>query len=303
MAELRYPPHQVGVGTAWTAVAAGGEHTCAVLSGQLWCWGDNDYGECATGSTSSAVVPSRSGTATDWSAVIAGYHHACGLEGSALSCWGRNREGEVGIGTTVDVDTPMPVAGAWRTVAAQSGASCGIQTSGALWCWGTSGTIVNSTAPVQVGTVTTWDTVTVGDSHICATQSDHSLWCWGGNDYGQLGYNTVSSNPQPTPKQVGTSTVWLQPAGGYQHTCAVRTDHTLWCWGHNASGQLGDGTRNDTVTPTQVGTGATWASVALGAVHTCALQMDGTLWCWGDNTFGQIGDGNGSQTAPAFVSN
>ena len=75
-----------------------------------------------------------------------------------------------------------------------------------------------------------------------------------------------------------------------EHTCAVKLDGSLWCWGANALGQLGVGSTTSSATPVQVGS-ATWTNVSGGAAHTCGVQGDGTLWCWGDNGYGQVGDG------------
>ncbi len=93
------------------------------------------------------------------------------------------------------------------------------------------------------------------------------------------------------PDQVGQATSWASVTAGGLHTCAVRTDATLWCWGNNASGQLGDGYSATRTAPAQIGA-ATWARVSAGVAHTCATRVDGTLWCWGSNQYGQLGDGS-----------
>ena len=80
-------------------------------------------------------------------------------------------------------------------------------------------------------------------------------------------------------------------AAGYGHTVEVKSDGTLWAWGWNAYGQLGDGTTNSQVSPEHIGTASNWASVSAGALHTVALKSDGTLWAWGDNYYGELGDG------------
>ena len=81
-------------------------------------------------------------------------------------------------------------------------------------------------------------------------------------------------------------------AAGYAHTCTIRTDGTLWCWGSNYSGELGDGTATSQTTPERAGTATNWAGIDAGGNFTCALRTDGTLWCWGSNTRGQLGDGS-----------
>jgi len=93
------------------------------------------------------------------------------------------------------------------------------------------------------------------------------------------------------PRKVSED-VWTRVAAGGNHTCAIREDRTLWCWGRNRYGQLGDGTGVDRAVPTQIGDVATWETVATGYAHTCATRTDHTLWCWGDNSSGQVGDGS-----------
>jgi len=111
-------------------------------------------------------------------------------------------------------------------------------------------------------------------------------------------------NTDPTPAQYSWEIVKLerlQVSAGVEHTCAVASNGTLWCWGANWSGQLGDGTNDDKNTPTQVGTGTDWESVAAGWYHTCGVKTGGTLWCWGANWFGQLGDGTAWKENPIEV--
>jgi alpha-tubulin suppressor-like RCC1 family protein len=101
------------------------------------------------------------------------------------------------------------------------------------------------------------------------------------------------------PTQV-TGTDWTAVSAGFYHTCALKTDGTLWCWGDNTSGQLGLGTAS--TTPGQVTAGtAPWTVVTAGQSHTCALQADGTLWCWGENADGQLGIGSNLPSAAPVV--
>jgi alpha-tubulin suppressor-like RCC1 family protein len=79
---------------------------------------------------------------------------------------------------------------------------------------------------------------------------------------------------------------------GYESECAVRADHTLWCWGNNSEGELGDGTTNAEALPEQVGTATNWSSVSVGYLNACATTLDGQLWCWGFNNHGQLGTGD-----------
>jgi alpha-tubulin suppressor-like RCC1 family protein len=125
-----------------------------------------------------------------------------------------------------------------------------------------------------VGTDTHWASVAAGDTHTVAVKTDGTLWAWGENWQGELGIGTSAGfgDYRSAPVQVGTDTHWASVAAGEGHTVAVKTDGTLWAWGHNWSGQLGDGTRTDRLAPVQVGTDTHWASVAASDSHTVALR-------------------------------
>jgi len=121
----------------------------------------------------------------------------------------------------------------------------------------------------------------------------------GGQLYGNLGNGTMDTTTTPT--QAGGAN-WARVAAGNWSTCAIKTDKTLWCWGNDTAGQLGDGSTTEyRPIPAQVGD-AQWASVTVGGGHACGVRDDGTLWCWGANVAGQLGIGSniGSPT-PAQI--
>jgi alpha-tubulin suppressor-like RCC1 family protein len=104
----------------------------------------------------------------------------------------------------------------------------------------------------------------------------------------------VSNGTPPSASSADAALVVLGTvplAAGYIHTCALRRDASLACWGANTWGQLGDGTRTDRATPTSIAAPGRIAALAAGTRHSCALMNDGSLACWGDNTYGQLGDG------------
>ncbi|MBK6849450.1 MAG: hypothetical protein IPG96_18635 [Proteobacteria bacterium] len=135
--------------------------------------------------------------------------------------------------------------------------------------------------------------VSLGEDHTCVRRGDGSVWCWGKNDFGQLGDGTTVT--RPTPGRVtglGTAVAIEQLAAAPYHVCARRTDGTVWCWGHNSYGQLGDGTTSGRLSPVAItGLGTTVTQVATAAYHSCARRADGRLWCWGSNSTGNLGDG------------
>ena len=145
----------------------------------------------------------------------------------------------------------------------------------------------------QVGADTDWASIATGRSHTVAIKTDGSLWAWGGNWNGQLGNSTRSSRSYHhvhVPTQVGADTDWAMVAAGSGHTVAVKTDGSLWAWGGNTSGQLGNGKGGDVDTgsyvPVQIGTDTDWAYVFAHGWYTMAIKIDGSLWAWGSNTGG-----------------
>lgn len=142
--------------------------------------------------------------------------------------------------------------------------------------------------------------VATGAEHSCAADLEGSVWCWGRNDQGQLGDDSTTDSEIPVQVVgsggAGTLTDIDVVAAGENHACGLRSDDTVWCWGDNANGQLGDNSTSDRQTPVQVvGPGgpsilSSVVSIAAGADHTCAARSDGTAYCWGHNGNGQLGD-------------
>jgi alpha-tubulin suppressor-like RCC1 family protein len=145
--------------------------------------------------------------------------------------------------------------------------------------------------------------VTSGTVHSCAVLADRSARCWGRNTAGQHGNGTtVSSLSLSVVLGSGGSVSGRGIAAGREHTCAVRANGTVACWGRNDFGQIGDGTVSTRLTPTAVGGLANVTAVAAGNLHTCALLANGSVRCWGDNGRGQLGDGTlAARTAPVAV--
>ncbi len=316
---------QVGTNT-WSALEAGGDTTCATAggttpagaAGTAWCWGSNAYGKYGNGDTALHLVPYQAATGT-WSVLSVGERDTCMISSGSLSCAGGDEYGELGRGVAaVDMATSQTAVQStirWSSVATGTTSTCGIDSATQLWCWGANtygqlgiGSTTAGYLPSQVGSAT-WAAVTVGGSHACGLQTDNTLWCWGANTRGQLGQGNTTQQNSPVqvavPAGQGGGTTWQRVATGRNHTCAVLSNGTLWCWGANGSGQLGIGNTTDQTSPTQVSSGiTTWSRLSAGAKNTCATRgSPGTLWCWGDDLRGQIdGSSNGgNQTTPAQI--
>ena len=294
------PPSAAGDAPSWLQLAAGDDHTCArKTDGTLWCWGSNTDGQLGDGNIGAKASPVQVGAlGTLVAEVAAGVGHTCARKtDGTLWCWGQNFQGQLGDGDIVDKASPVQVS-ALGTLVAEIAAgrlhTCARKTDGTLWCWGSNidgqlgdGTAGNKPSPVQVGALGTLVAeVAAGVGHTCARKTDGTLWCWGLNFQGQLGDGTTGDKSSPV--QVGAlGTLVAEIAAGNLHTCARKTDGTLWCWGNNDHGQLGDGTSKSKSSPVQVGAlGTLVAEVAAGGNHTCARKTDGTLWCWGTDGTG-----------------
>jgi alpha-tubulin suppressor-like RCC1 family protein len=167
-----------------------------------------------------------------------------------------------------------------------------------LYTWGQNnfgqlglGNTTDRSSPVQVGALTTWDVVSGGVLFTLAIKNDGTLWAWGRNGNYQLGLGNDTTN-RSSPTQIGSLTTWSKVSGGAFHAAAIKTDGTLWAWGNNSSGQLGDGTVTTRSSPVQIGSLTTWSSVSCGPYFTLATRTNGTLWAWGENLDGQLGLGN-----------
>jgi alpha-tubulin suppressor-like RCC1 family protein len=179
------------------------------------------------------------------------------------------------------------------------GHTAAIKTDGTLWTWGYGygGVLGNNSTTSRSTPITTfaggtnWKQLSCGSNHIAAIKTDGTLWIWGGNASGQLGNNATTNRSTPVTTFAG-GTNWKQVSGGSSHIAAIKTDGTLWTWGSNTFGQLGNAATIDRSTPvTTFAGGNNWKRVSGGIRHTAAIKTDGTLWIWGGGTDGQLGNG------------
>ncbi len=265
---------------------------------------------------------------TDVAHIALSDSHTCVLgSGGTVTCWGSNQYGQIGADAGPLAPAPTPVGGLSNVVEIDLGgdSACARKQDGTVWCWGANylGTLGSSivdagadasgadlgyhVAPVQVPGITGASEVAVGVYHACAIVGGN-VSCWGFNNRGQLGHATaldpgcpnVGNECRAMPQQVAGISDAKELALGYEHSCALKNDETVWCWGSNANGELGHDPKVDggaAVTsdpvPHQV-TGLTGvAHIATGDTFSCAVQHDGTAYCWGINDRGQLGTNPG----------
>ena len=224
--------------------------------------------------------------------------------GYYLWSWGSNSYAQVGDGTTINKSTPVQIGALsnWLRVAAGGYHKISVKTDGTLWTWGYGvhgilglGNTTSYSSPKQVGALTNWagnaDSFDGGGYHTAAVKTDGTLWTWGNNYKGALGLGDESNRDSPV--QVGSLTNWLKvSAGNYRTVHAIKTNGTMWGWGKNTYGQLGQGNTTDRSSPVQVGALTTWSTVSAGPYHLAAIKTDGTLWTTGSNFYGELGQGD-----------
>jgi len=233
--------------------------------------------------------------------------------GSQLWAWGRNLNtttnpeftGVLGDSTTINKSSPVQTLGAstWTSISMNAPNSIGIKNDGTLWVWGNNtfgqnGTsnVISYTSPVQtISGGTSWSQAVASFKSSFAIKNDGTLWGWGDNTNGQLGNNQISIRFSSPIQTVAGGTNWSKLASSGSNSTlfygAIKTDGTLWLWGSNSSGQLGDNTAIQRSSPVQTVSGGTnWSSVSVGNTGTAAIKTDGTLWTWGNNSDGRLGD-------------
>jgi alpha-tubulin suppressor-like RCC1 family protein len=226
--------------------------------------------------------------------------------------WGYNFANQLGDGTTTDRSTPVNVSGLFTGVVEVEGGgyhSLALKSDGTVWAWGDNlygqlgdGTNAERKTPVKVSGLTDVVDVDAGFEHNLAVKSDGTVWAWGGNLKGQLGDGTYTESNN-TPVKVGDLTDVVAVSGSWYHSLALKSDGTVWAWGDNVYGQLGDGTDLDRNTPVEVSGLTGVADVEAGGYRSLALKSDGTVWAWGNNWRGQLGDGtNTDRNTPVEVS-
>jgi hypothetical protein len=275
-------------------ITLGYDHSCALhANGTVWCWGSNRYGQLGNGTTTQIARPVQVLKLDDVASIDAGDDHTCAMRfDGTVWCWGYNGYGEVSIQPALERLVPSPVAvtnlSNVRAISVGDYATCALRSDTTVWCWGSNhdGELGDAFAseerstPGQVPGLIGIEALSMGSGSVCAVGSKHTAWCWGWNAYGQLGDGTTQA--QLTPVAVSNLTdIRVISQGSGQHTCAVRSDGTVWCWGSNYEGQLGDGTKTDRSTPQQVPDLNNVTDISVGWGRACIIRSDSTVWCWG----------------------
>ncbi|WP_324068978.1 MAG: T9SS type A sorting domain-containing protein [Flavobacterium sp.] len=238
-------------GQCFDGFQIGSYHVVSIKSnGTLWGWGESDAGNL--GNTNSINSFSfQIGSSTDWLKVSAGAYNTFIIKNNGtLWAMGDGRYGLLGNGSTTTINPTLQ----------------------------------------QIGTATNWQKISASSDMTIGLKTDGTVWGWGQNDQYEMGNNTCCAN-QLTPIQIGTANHWVDVETSLGASVfALKNDGTIWGWGLNLAGLLGNSTVMARSIPTQLNADTDWASIHVGAAHILALKTNGTLWSWGGGEYGQTGD-------------
>jgi len=299
-------------------IVAGDMHTCGLgADGTAYCWGANFYGQAGTGSLSDVPVPTRVAGGHSFVQLVAGRMHTCGITTArAAYCWGWDWTGALGAG---DVSaercsffgndpcsrTPRLVVGGhqWAQLAATDRATCGVTTSGELYCWGLDVggddgqycQIPNyptgcTRTPLLIPSPKAYKATSIGNVHRCQQALDGTLECWGANYWGMFGNGTV--NGSPTPVVAAGGSAYAAFVATRTGACGLASDGRAQCWGRGAEGAVGNGALQDALSPADVSGGHRFLELVASGTSdfVCGMATSGRAYCWGWGVFGQLGN-------------
>lgn len=335
------------------ALSAGENHMAVIKSdGSLWCWGDNKYGQMGNGTGNFINVPVDVSDVSKITKVVTGLRHVVALDEDG-NLWGWGDSSSLQLidsfdSDTVDFPRKIESESLVADIVAGSGRTGVIRQDGSVILYATKGFSDNQIKPLEIEFFKDYKKIEIGDKHIVgiadnqkvyssgdsywgqlgngsqthhnnfgdnftvsvevsdlegiidisagkdhtiALKEDGTVWGWGVNLNGELG-NGVTTHISLVPTQVLEVEDIVAISSGMYHVLALKKDGTVWAWGRNSSGQLGNGTTASGVrTPVQVKDLDNVVAVMAGKSHSMAIKADGSVWVWGDNTFGQLGDG------------
>lgn len=276
--------------------------SCALKNhGQIWCWGTASTGLGDAAETERSPLPVRVDGISGARAVAAGEDFACAIRADrGAACWGYNGSGQLGDGTGNDSPTPVAttVPGDLRQLVTGREHACALREAGDVFCWGDNsygqlgdGSRNDRETPVPVPGLTAVRDITAGTYHTCAALQNGTVKCWGSNEDGQigLGNNNDDEIVDPTDVEGGLGDATAVAAGD-EHTCALRRNGTVACWGEDGDGQTGTESAANPMLPTTIAGLNGVTAIAAGGYNSCALRERQVL-CWGDNQDGALGSG------------
>ncbi|WP_312029493.1 RCC1 domain-containing protein [Paenibacillus sedimenti] len=271
----------------------------------LWSWGYNGYGQLGNGTTNTQYQPIQTINLTDVKTSAGGSNHTLAIKNDgSLYAWGYNGYGQLGDNSTTYRYSPVLVSSqtGFTSVAAGENHSLALKNDGTVWAFGNNGegqlgdgTNTTQKLPVQVSNLSSVKAIAAGKNFSTALKSDGTVWTWGSSNYGELGNGQTTKSNVPVQVAFGANnplTGITAIASGDHHVLALKSDGTIWSWGYNGNGELGNGSTHSQTTPVQILNFGSVKSIAAGRYFSFAIKQDGSLWGWGYNGYGQLGLGH-----------
>lgn len=292
------PAVDLGIGKTSISISVGRTHACALLNdGSVKCWGRNNYGQLGQGDTvnrgddpnemGDTLPPIELGAGKSAKSLTAGGEHTCVLlNDNVVKCWGFNSShGVLGLGLNSDSQP------AYFALGDEPGEMINLPT-------------------VDLGTGKMATAVSAGERHTCALLNDGSVKCWGNNVYGELGLNNTTDHGRTSTGpngmgdslpalDLGSGAIGIALDAGTEHTCVLRSDNRIKCWGWGLKGKLGQNSNENvgdgvgpsiaSISTINLGLGMTVNELSAGWLHTCAIRNNGKVKCWGSLYYGQLG--------------
>jgi alpha-tubulin suppressor-like RCC1 family protein len=277
------------------------KNTCVRKSdGTTWCWGNNEHGKLGNGTSTLWPTPVQVRGLNNVTSITANTDdRTCAIKRDGTAwCWGENGGGALGDGTKVNRNIPVRVRSLSGVSAIASGKyhSCAVKNDGTVWCWGENkigvlgdGSTVSKLVPRKLLGISGAASIAVANIYTCALKRDSTVWCWGRQAFGEV-FKDGTITAQLIPLQIPGFNDVVAVSAGAIHRCAVKADGTVWCWGGDGLGALGDDTTVvGSRTPILIPGISNAATVSAGGFSTCAVSRSKKVWCWA-GTVGRVND-------------
>lgn len=270
-------------------------------NGDLYTFGHNAAGQLGTGNYDYQTLPYHLESLPPISqAAGGGYHSLAVTDDGHVYSWGSSEYGQVGDGSQgTFYNTPQLISGIEDVIQVDAGRyfSAALKSDGTVWTWGRNdsgnlghGNYDAATVPTQVMELTDIVSIECGSWSLFAIDSDGTVYCFGDNNFSALGLGSDFPTTYNTPQTMNITDV-IKIEAGYWHAIALKSDGTVWAWGTDAFGQLGQGQSGFGNIPIQVSSLTNIVDIAAGNGFCLAMDSEGTLFTWGDNIYGQLGNG------------
>lgn len=312
-------PKVIDAGTSYSILSNSMSYTmCAITTtGVLKCWGLGTSGQIGNAANLTRLIPTIVNSGTSYSAVSNGQDVTCGITtAGVLRCWGADRNYNIGLSVNATFNSPQTLHSgeSFSQVIVNDQRMCALNSLNVMKCSGErhmglmgDGMTSQLHSFTAVTSLDQFSSLSLkGQFMTSGLKSDGSLWMWGfgrtSSDYiGDASVQEVTLSPQQV--LITTGSTFTKVSKGYKHTCAIRSDQKLYCWGYNTNGNIGDNTTTNRALPVAVDAATNYIDVSAGSWFTCGITTAGVLKCWGINSNNSLGDNTTTQRNSPVVVN